>query len=282
MALIEQHVDSHVAMITLNDGQHGNLLCPEALVELGAALDASLHDSQVRAVLLRSNGPAFCLGMDLSRLAAPAAVHSGTAAEDAVGRYADVLQALFTSPLPVVCLVEGETKAGGVGIACACDIVVAGEHASFELGEVIFGLIPANVLPYMLALRMSPQKARYLVMSSRKIAAAEALRVNLVDEVASGRDIEGRLKEIFKRLLCSSPHALAAAKEFTAELLGTTPEEGSALARRRLLQMMREPSTLDGVRAFQEGHMPAWFTRFKPQGPLSLSGESERKEHSGE
>ena len=72
MALIEHHVDSHVAMITLNDGQHGNLLCPEALDQLAAALDASLHDPSVRAILLRSNGPAFCLGMDLSRLAAPA------------------------------------------------------------------------------------------------------------------------------------------------------------------------------------------------------------------
>jgi enoyl-CoA hydratase/carnithine racemase len=282
VALIEQHVDSHVAMITLNDGQRGNLLCPEALEELGAALDLSLRNPQVRAVLLRSNGPAFCLGMDLSRLAAPAAVHAGTAAEDAVGRYADVLQAIFSSPLPVVCLVEGETKAGGVGIACACDIVLAGEHASFELGEVIFGLIPANVLPYMLAQRMSPQKARYLVMSSRKISASEALRVNLVDEVAADRDIEPRLREIFKRLLCSSPRALAAAKEFTAELAGTTPEEGSALARRKLLQMMRDPATLDGVKAFQEGHMPAWFTRFKPQGPLSLSARRDEKEHGHE
>ena len=113
---------------------------------------------------------------------------------------------------------------------------MAGEHATFELGEVIFGLIPANVLPYMLALRMSPQKARYLVMSSRRISASEALRLNLVDEVGRPvHDAERRVREIFKRLLCSSPRALAAAKEFTAELLGTTPEEGSALARQQAL-----------------------------------------------
>ena len=215
--------------------------------------------------------------MDLGRLAEPAAVHTGTAAEDAVARYADVLQTIFQAPVPIVCLIEGEVKAGGVGIACACDIVVAAEHASFELGEVIFGLIPANVLPYMLALRVAPQKARYLVLSSRRIPAVEALRLNLVDEVVSDRDAERRLREIFKRLLCSSPRALAEAKEFTAELFGTTPEEGSALARRKLLQLMRDPATIEGVKAFQEGHMPAWFTRFKPELPLSLSRERVRK-----
>jgi methylglutaconyl-CoA hydratase/polyketide biosynthesis enoyl-CoA hydratase PksH len=136
---------------------------------------------------------------------------------------------------------------------------------------VIFGLIPANVLPYVLSLRMPPQKARYLVLSSSRLAASEALRLNLADEVVPAAEMEKRLREIFKRLLCSSPGALAAAKDFTAELFDTTPEEGGILARRKLLEMMRDPATLEGVRAFQEGHMPAWFSRFKPGQPLSLA-----------
>jgi len=169
-------------------------------------------------------------------------------------------------------------KAGGVGLACACDIVVAGEGASFELGEVIFGLIPANVLPYVLSLRMPLQKARYLVLSSRRIPAAEALRLNLVDEVVSEGDAEHRLREIFKRLLCSSPRALAAAKEFTAELIGKTPAQGAALARGRLLELMRDPSTLAGVRAFQEGELPGWFARFRPERPLASRPGAAEKE----
>jgi enoyl-CoA hydratase/carnithine racemase len=278
VALIEQYLDSHVAVITLNDGDRGNLLSPEGLEELAAALDRSLKDPDARAILLRSNGPAFCLGMDLARWAAPSSRVSQAEAKNAIDRYAGVLQAIFSATLPVVCLVEGEVKAGGVGLVCACDIVLAGERAAFELGEVIFGLIPANVLPYMLALRMPPQKARYLVMSSRRISASEALRLNLVDEVVPGGDAERRAREIFKRLLCSSPRALAAAKEFTTELIGTTPEEGGALARRRLLEMMRDPSTVEGVKAFQEGNLPAWFSRFRPERPLSLASAREEKE----
>jgi enoyl-CoA hydratase/carnithine racemase len=280
VAQIEQYEDSHVAVITLNDGQHGNLLSREGVEELAAAFDRSVGDPHVRAILLRSNGPAFCLGMDLARLASPASPASRADSEKAVDRFAGVLQSIFSAALPVVCLVEGEVKAGGVGLVCASDIVVAEEQASFELGEVIFGMIPANVLPYMLALRVTPQKARYLVMSSRRIPASEALRLNLVDELVPSGDAESRVREILKRLLCSSPRALAAAKDFTAELIGTSPQEGSVRARRRLLEMMHDPSTLDGVRAFQEGHAPSWFSRFRPSRPLALSRAREEKEGS--
>ena len=276
MALIEQYVDSQVAVITLNDGAHGNLLSPEGLEELASAFDGSLNDPHVRAVLLRSNGPAFCLGMDLARLARHAFPGSRTDAEREVDRFAGVLQTIYSAALPVVCLVEGEVKAGGVGLAAACDIVVAAERATFELGEVIFGLIPANVLP-LLALRMPPQKARYLVLSSRRISASEALRLNLVDELVRAEDAERRIREIFKRLLCSSPRALAAAKDFTAELIGMTPERGSVLARKKLVEMVHDPHTLEGVKAFQEGHTPSWFSRFRPSRPLVPSRAAEEE-----
>lgn len=278
MASIEQYVDSHVAVITLNDGEHGNLLSPEGLDKLAGALELTLGDPQVRAVLLRSNGPAFCLGMDLARLAEHGSPGSRAEAERAVDRFAGVLQTIYSAALPVVCLVEGEVKAGGVGLVCACDIVVARERATFELGEVIFGLIPANVLP-LLSLRVPPQKARYMVMSSCRISAPEALRLNLVDELVTGREAaERRVRELLKRLLCSSPRALAEAKKFTAELIGMSPEQGSVLARDRLVGMMHDPHTLEGVNAFQEGHMPAWFSRFRPSRPLALSRAGEGEE----
>jgi enoyl-CoA hydratase/carnithine racemase len=186
---------------------------------------------------------------------------------------------MFRAPLPVACLVQGEVKAGGVGLACACDIVVATEAASFELGEVLFGLIPANVLPYLLALRVPPQKARYLVLSSMRITAAEALRLNLVDELLpSAQAAERRLREIFGRLLRSSPRALSQAKEFTAELIGRTPGQAAALARRRLLRLLRDPEALQGVKAFRDGDLPPWFSRFKPAGPLARWREPEKED----
>lgn len=270
MARVEQYVDCHVAVITLSDGSHGNLLGPETLAELAAAIDRSGADQGVRAVLLRSNGPSFCLGMDLGRLAAASPGEADAEARGAVSLYADVLYGIFSSPLPFVCLLQGDVKAGGVGLACACDIVVATPDATFEMAEVLFGLIPANVLPYLLALRVPAQKVRYLVMSSKKLDAGEALRLNLVDELVSADRAEKKAREVMKRLLRSKPGALAEVKAFTSELMGKTPREAGVIARQKLLGMLRDQSVSAGIKAFQNGDLPAWSARFRPQAPLSL------------
>ena len=268
MPRIEQYVDSQVAVVTLNDGEHGNLLGPEMLEELSDAFERSWKDPEVRAILLRSNGPDFCRGMDLARLDGSAVPGGSDQAQQSVARYAGLLDSIFTTGIPVVCLVQGEVKAGGVGLACVCDIVLATEGSGFELGEVLFGLIPANVLPYLLAVRVPPQKARYLVVSSQRITAAEALRLNLVDEIVTSSGAEKRVREILKRLLRSSPQALSDAKSFTFELIGKSPAEAAALGRRKLVDMLGDPATLAGVKAFQDGDVPPWFSRFAPQRPL--------------
>jgi enoyl-CoA hydratase/carnithine racemase len=270
MARVEQYVDSHVAVITLSDGPHGNLLGPEALGELAGAIDRSSADQEVRAVLLRSNGPSFSLGMDLGRLAAAAPGEARAEASGAVSLYADVLYGIFSSPLPFVCLLQGDVKAGGVGLTCACDIVMATPEATFEMAEVLFGLIPANVLPYLLALRVPAQKVRYLVMSSKKLDAEEALRLNLVDELVTVAEVEKKVRELMKRLLRSNPAALAKVKAFTSELIGKAPREAAVIARQELLRMLRDQSVSAGIKAFQDGELPAWFTHFRPQAPLAL------------
>lgn len=269
MANVEQYVDSGVAVITLNDGQRGNLLGPESLGELAAAVDRSQSDPAVRAVLLRSNGPSFCLGMDLGKVAQ---AEMDGAASAAVSAYADLLNGIFSSPLPFLCVLQGDVKAGGVGLACACDIVLATPQATFEMAEVLFGIIPANVLPYLLALRVPLQKARYLVMTSRTLDAAEALRLNLIDELAAEAEIEKRVREILKRLLRSRPAALAEVKVFTALLHGKEPREAGLLARQKLLDMLKDAAVGAGIAAYQEGGLPSWSSQFRPKASLARPG----------
>jgi enoyl-CoA hydratase/carnithine racemase len=270
---IDRYVDCHVAVITLAHGEHGNLLNLSALRELSEAFERSLKDPDVRAILLRSNGPAFCLGMDLEKVAAGEPGFEKDAGE-AVGLYSAVLSSMFESPLPIVCLVEGDVKAGGVGLTCAADIVIASENAVWELTEVLFGMIPANVMPYLLAVRVPLQKVRGLVLGCERLSASDALRLNLADAVVPQAAIEKKLKDVFKKLLRSSPAALAEMKAFSAALLGKAPEAGAEMARAKLREILRNPATGEAVKAFMDGEVPSWFTRFKPERPLSLAASA--------
>ena len=171
MPLIDRYIDSQVSVITLNNSENGNLLNLDTLTEFKRAFNGSYMNRDVRVILLRSDGKTFCHGMDLIQLQALNRRREEVKkeVEMAVSLYVELLYSIHTSPQPVICLLSGEVKAGGVGLACACDIILSTEDTTFELSEVLFGLIPANVLPYLLSLRITPQKARDLVLTSKRI-----------------------------------------------------------------------------------------------------------------
>lgn len=273
MAVIEQYVDNGLAVITLNNSENGNRLGPLMLDELHRVLADSCTDPAVRVVLLRSNGSPFSLGMDLK----PIQQTQGTEdrARAAIARYGEVLEKLYTSPKPVVALVDGEVKAGGVGLVAAADIVLATEDATFQLSEVFFGLIPANVLPYLLSLRMSPQKARYLVLTAKQIDAGEACSLGIVDEVYPRRKFEREVKKTLKNLFRSSPTALAEAKEFTVRLPEMGYKQRLEYAQSKLRELLEKEEISAAVQAFEEGELPHWFEAFKPSSPLTCIEEQE-------
>ncbi len=264
MSLVDLEVDSQVALITLKDIKNGNRLKLDFLVLLENAVKESLADPNTRIIVLRSSAEVFCLGMDLIRVGS-----QGTdVIREALERYGEVLFSLNTSPKPVICLVDGAVKAGGVGIVCACDIVLSSPQTTFELGEVLFGLIPANVLPY-LAQRLNPQKALYIVLTAKNLCAEEAYRLGLVDELFAEEEFEKGVRGVIRGLVRSSPSALAEAKRFTQVLLGKNLEEARALAAEKAIKMINRPDVLQGIEAFNAGELPDWFGRYRPQKPIT-------------
>jgi methylglutaconyl-CoA hydratase len=170
VAGLEAHTDSGAAVITLCDSAGGNTLSPALLQELQHAVEAAFADAAVRVVVLRSDGEDFCLGMDLGSFAAAGGDEG--AARSGSALYGRLLWTLFSGPKPVVTVVRGRAKAGGVGLVAASDVVVAVPEARFQLSEVYVGMIPATVLPYLLGNRMPLQKARYLVLTAQELEAA--------------------------------------------------------------------------------------------------------------
>ena len=268
--------EAGVTILTLHSEDRRNLLTPTRLDTLRSALEEAVDDRQCRVILLRSAHRDFCYGMDLTLLSQRQGTEqTGTRLARAVKDYAGLLQAIHCAPKPVVCVVAGQVRAGGIGLVAACDIVYAAPQAQFEMGEVLFGLIPANVLPYVCGVRLSPHKARYLVMTARRLSAAEAHALQLVDEVCEIETMDRQLRALCRQLLRAAPEALAETKRFTREILWRPTDEASRLARTRLPQIAMQPATRDALAAFGEGLTPDWFRRYKPTEPLFETSSDE-------
>ncbi len=125
--LLTVDVSHGVATLTLDSPANRNALSRAMRSQLRAALTDALADDGVRVVVLHHTGRVFCSGMDLSEAA-------GSGAEDqGVREFPELLSIIWSAAKPVVAVVRGPARAGGVGLLAACDVVVAGASATFAL-----------------------------------------------------------------------------------------------------------------------------------------------------
>lgn len=204
-----------------------------------------------RALVVESEGPEFCAGMDLeSALAAPP-----EALRAALERYAGCLRALAAAPLATLAVVEGPASGGGVGLAAACDLVVAGPRASFALPELRFGLVPAVILP-ALRRRLRAHQIRRLALTGEVLSAAQAEAWGLCDVVAEApaRALAGLLRGLMR----ARPQAVAALKRCV--------EDPGADGAAQTAGDLGDPELRTSLAALlADGVAPPWFARLKEQ-----------------
>lgn len=249
--------------LTLAKPAAGNALDGEQVRALARAVEGANHDSDCRVIILGADGDVFCRGLDIEA-ALPTAGDPAARAEAAatlVRALARDLAILATSRIPIIACVGGDASGGGVGIAAACDLVIATPRARFMLPELIVGMIPALITPLLMR-RVGYARVRYMALSSRGLAGAEAHAAGLVDELAE--DVEAACVRQIKRILCSSPDALTAYERY---LDGEREVLGAEMARAAdaLVQWLARPGVIDAARDFAEGGRPAWFARYQPR-----------------
>ncbi len=232
---------------------------------LESLLERASASAHCRALVIGSEGASvgeFCRGMDLQALASGA---DPAARGEAVARFARVLRLLRELPAATLCLVEGAASGGGVGLAAACDLVIAGPGASFILPELYFGLVPAVVLP-VIAERVGLPRARWLAMTGERLDAEAAVRLGLADERHDDPDrvLVGRLKH----LLRISPDALARLKRFSAAIAGAPLADALAAGVARTGADVQGPEVAAAVAAFLAGELPPWAVRARGGGPV--------------
>lgn len=172
-----------LATLTINRAAARNTL-PRRLVELmGQTLDDLEADLACRIIVVRGAPGVFCTGMDFQDNIGC----SESDSEIATAGYMTLLRRLSTIERVTVAVVDGQAIGGGVGIAAACDLVVATSRSSFALPEVLWGLLPACVLPFLIR-RVGFQKAYAMALTAQTVTAPQAERCGLVDVLSDEPD----------------------------------------------------------------------------------------------
>jgi methylglutaconyl-CoA hydratase len=203
--VVQVAVSRGVATLTLDSPANRNALSRALRAQLRDALAAALADDAVRVIVLDHTGRVFCSGMDLAEAA------GGGAQDQGVREFPDLLESIWSSPKPVVAVVRGPARAGGVGLLAACDVVVAAESATFAFSEVRLGLVPAVISAVVLP-RMVPHMAHRLMLTGKVFDAATAAVGGLVDLVVPDADVDGELRAQLIELTAGAPAALAETK----------------------------------------------------------------------
>lgn len=202
--------DGGIRRLTLNRPDKRNALNAELVSALKAALREADADDSVRVVAIEGAGKDFCSGADLSALRKIAGASTMENLEDV-----DELAELFLLPRrmrkPVVACVRGRALAGGCGLATACDVVLAAETAEFGYPEVKIGFVPAMVMA-ILRRNVSEKRAFELVVRAQPIAAAEAERIGLINQVWPDTDFERMRDAYLAELAKRSPSAVQLSK----------------------------------------------------------------------
>lgn len=246
------------------------LTVPEAIDAAGAdALTEALLAAGPQAggpIVLCGREGLFCRGMDFDKVlslgdgAASTATSDGAAESPAVAAgvraFARLLRTIVECPRPVVAQIDGAVLGGGVGIAAACDLVVATRRSTFGLPEALFGLIPAVVLP-VLRLRMPMQKVRLLAMTAYSRNAEEACGLGLVDVVCADDKLSSALRRSLRDLSRAQLGAIATLKRFSLEIEDGSLAAGLLHGTRETTQRLAQPEILAAVRSFlTEGAAP--------------------------
>lgn len=240
----------------------GNVVNNENLPLMLEYVNEAINSDETRVIVIEGKDGKFSRGMDFNNLLQSA---DSEIKDDFHKPYREVVLAIRNSPKPVIAKVEGEVLAGGMGIALACDIIIAAESSNFGLSEVLFGIIPAYVFPLLLE-RVSYKKARFMILTSKRISAKDALNDGIVDEVTEDDRVEKVLKDYLKRLLYSSPDALALVKKYSDKLTDNKIAESLDFAQKQLTELLNNEKNVNAIKTFLEGEKPEWAVSYKSKG----------------
>lgn len=174
---IKVRMDADICFIQIDRPEAQNTISAELISEMTNVLN--LCEQEIKVVVLEGSPEVFCFGADFKQM--EQSFDSGNYADSQdPGPLYDLWLKLATGPYVTVAHVRGKANAGGIGFVAACDVVLSEEAAVYSLSELLFGLMPACVMPFLVR-RMGFPKANYMTIMTQPISAAKAMEWGLVD-----------------------------------------------------------------------------------------------------
>jgi enoyl-CoA hydratase len=247
-----------VATITLNDPDARNALSPDMLEGLIAALQRARGEHDARCVVLASSHEkTFSSGASLGGFAGDTSLvekHFGSE------RFVDLFKLIGALGKPTVCAADGHVLAGALGIALACDLIVASDRASFGTPEINVGTFPFMIMA-LIYRNVPRKKATELLLLGERWSAQEALAAQIVNKVVPAGELDAAVAEWARKLAGKSPVIMRLGKEAMRRQLDMPLDDALDYLRAQLTLAMSTEDIVEGVSAFFEKREPQWKGR---------------------
>ena len=253
---VEFDTSDGVARVTLNRPERMNAVDSAAEAALDEIWNGIDLDPTIRCAVLTGAGRAFCAGADMKEDGPEGLAYWARTGDHGFGGIA-----LGRRPsVPVIARVNGVALGGGFEMVLGCDLVVAAETASFGLPEPRVGRLPLDAM-VTLPRRLPRTLAMGLLLTGRRIDAAEALEYGLVNQVVSLDELDAAVDGWVRDILACAPLSLTAIKRSAGDTAHLTAPEARNARLPSLVAALQSRDAREGVAAFREKRAPAWSGR---------------------
>ncbi len=250
-------IREHVAFITLNRPEILNALNLEmAQALLNVAMECDGHPA-VRAVVLTGAGSTFCAGGDLKSFLAQGE-HLPAHLKEVTTFLHSAVSSFARMKAPVIAAVQGSAAGAGMSLACACDLVIAGDSARFTAAYTRIGLTPDGSLTYFLSRSVGMQRALDLTLTNRTLAAQEAQQWGLVTSVVPDGSVQEQAAALARQLAVGPTLALGATKRLLYQGWNESLETQMMEEAQAISTMAGSADGQEGIRAFLEKRPPGF------------------------
>jgi enoyl-CoA hydratase len=247
--------DAGVATVTLNDPDTRNALSAELLQGLTDALARARDEEQARCVVLASSHEkTFSSGASLGGFAQEVPLvdkHFGSE------RFVGLFRLIGALGKPTLCAVRGHVLAGALGIALACDLIVASDEATFGTPEINVGTFPFMIMA-LIYRNVPRKKANELLLLGERWDAQQALAAGIVNRVVAPDEFDGAVREWAQKLARTSPVIMRLGKDAMRRQLDMSLDDALDYLRAQLTLAMSTDDIVEGVTAFFEKREPQW------------------------